>query len=161
MRSQAAAEKTLPPGHLTRYPALAAESTEADRVRHAPRHGRDATGGVEEGAEEALAMTTAVYSYWTGAIAATAATTARDDPAWAILAVLLVISALVGWAGSAMQRQWRLDKGDHGLPLLTHDAWGEPDLAPPSTSPEALAEVAELEAIWRQSERRGRSATSD
>ena len=88
---------------------------------------------------KALAMTTAVYSYWTGAIAATAATTARDDPAWAILAVLLVISALVGWAGSAMQRQWRLDKGDHGLPLLTHDAWGEPDLAPPSTSPEALA----------------------
>jgi hypothetical protein len=102
-------------------------------------------------------MTTAMYSYWAGTTAPTAAT---EDPAWAILAVLLVISALIGWAVSAVRRQWRLDKGDHGLPLLSSGAWGEPDLAPPSTSPEALAEVAELEALWLQSGRR-RSASSD
>jgi hypothetical protein len=32
-------------------------------------------------------------------------------------------------------------------------------LAAPSTSPEALAEVAELEALWRQSRRRRRAGT--
>jgi hypothetical protein len=106
-------------------------------------------------------MTTAVYSYWAGTRAATTSTAATEDPAWAILAVLLVISALIGWAVSAMQRQWRLDKGDQGLLLLSPGAWGEPDLAPPSTSPEALAEVAELEALWRQTGRRRRSASSD
>jgi hypothetical protein len=89
-------------------------------------------------------MTTAVYS------------------AWSILVVLLVISARVGWEVSgAVQRQWRLETGDQGLPSVSPDAWGEPDLAPPSTSPEALAQVAELEALWRQTGRRRRSASSD
>ena len=99
-----------------------------------------------------LAITAAVYSSWAGARTASGAPGAF---AWAILAVLLVISALGGWAVSAaIQRSWqRLDQGDHELPLLSPGAWGEPDLAPPSTSPEAMAEVAELEALWRQSRR--------
>ena len=89
-------------------------------------------------------MTTAVYS------------------AWSILVVLLVISARVGWEVSgAVQRQWRLETGDQGPPSVSPDVWGEPDLAPPSTSPEALAQVAELEALWRQTGRRRRSASSD
>jgi hypothetical protein len=46
------------------------------------------------------------------------------------------------------------------LPLISPGLWDEPDLAPPSTSPEALAEVAELEALWRQSGG-GRCAASD
>ena len=115
------------------------------------RSRRGATG-------EVLAITTAVYSSWAGARTANGAPGAF---AWAILAVLLVISALGGWAvAAAIQRSWRrLDQGDHELPLLSPGAWGEPDLAPPSTSPQALAEVAELEALWRQSRRRRRAGT--
>ena len=105
-----------------------------------------------------LAITTAVYSYWAGARTANGAPGAF---AWAVLAVLLVISAVGGWAvAAAMKRSWRRrDQGDHELWLLSPDVWGEPDLAPPSTSPEALAEVAELEALWRQSRRRRRAGT--
>ena len=105
-----------------------------------------------------LAITTAVYSSWAGARTANGAPGAF---AWAILAVLLVISALGGWAvAAAIQRSWRqLDQRDHELPLLSPGAWGEPDLAPPSTSPEALSEIAELDALWRQSRRRRRAGT--
>ena len=105
-------------------------------------------------------MTTAMYSYCAGARVAAGDTGATEDCAWAILAVFLASSALMGWAISATMRR-RLKKGDDGLPLLSPGAWGEPDLAPPSTAPEALAEVAELEALWRQSGRRRRSASSD
>ena len=120
-------------------------------------------GGVCRGATgEVLTMTTAVYSYWAGDRAAAGASGVAEDVAWSILVVLLVISARVGWVVSgAVQRQWRLETGDQGLPSVSPDAWGEPDLAPPSTSPEALAEVAELETLWRQSGRRRRSASSD
>lgn len=38
-------------------------------------------------------------------------------------------------------------------------ARGRAGLDPPSTSPEAWAEVAELEALWRQSRRRRRAGT--
>ena len=115
------------------------------------RSWRGATG-------EVLAITSVVYSSWAGA------RTANGPPgtvAWAILAVLLISSALGGWAvAAAIQRSWqRLDQGDHEGPLLSLGAWGEPDLAAPSTSPEALAEVAELEALWRQSRRRRRAGT--
>ena len=81
--------------------------------------------------------------------------------AWSILAVLIVASAVAGWAVSgAIQRRWRQERSDAGLPLDGPRAWGEPDLAPPSRSPEALAEVAELEALWRRSGHR-RRASSD
>jgi hypothetical protein len=75
--------------------------------------------------------------------------------AWSLWTVLIVISAVVGWVGSgAIQRQWRQD--DQRNPLIDLHAWGQPDLAPPLTSPEAQAEVAELESLWRQSRRRRR-----
>ena len=74
--------------------------------------------------------------------------------AWSIWAVLVLISAVVGWVSSGViQRQWRQEFGWDGS--LVH-AWGRPDLAAPSTSPEARAEVAELEALWRKSGRRRR-----
>jgi hypothetical protein len=77
--------------------------------------------------------------------------------AWSPWAVLVVISAVVGWVASgAIQQQWRQERGDQRTPLIGLHAWGKPDLAPPSTSPEARAEVAELEALWRQSRRRRR-----
>jgi hypothetical protein len=78
-----------------------------------------------------LAMTPAVYTYWAEA------TPATGEPgafAWALLAVLAVISAVGGSAASAvLQRSWRrLGQGDQGRPVLTPGAWGEPGLAPPS-----------------------------
>lgn len=77
--------------------------------------------------------------------------------AWTIWAVLVVVSAVVGWVGSnAVQRQWRQESGDQGTPSMDLHRWGPPDLAAPSTSPEARAEVAELEALWRQSRTRRR-----
>jgi hypothetical protein len=86
---------------------------ETSRHLHAvARSGRGATG-------EVLAITTAVYSHWAGARTANGA---PGTVAWAILAVLLVISAIGGWAVSA-------------------------------------AEVAELEALWRESRRRRRAGT--
>lgn len=98
-------------------------------------------------------MVTAVYSYWA---AAWAATWSPGAFAWSLLAVLLVLSALGGWAVSgAIQKRWRQE--DQGSPLIS--PWGDPDLAPPSTSADALAEVAELEALWRQSGRRGRASS--
>ena len=92
-------------------------------------------------------MPTAVYSDWAGT------KTPYEAPgavAWTLLAALVVMSALGGWAVSAaVQRRWRLEHGEQGLPLISPDAGGEPDLAPPSTSAEALAEVAQLEELWR------------
>jgi len=94
---------------------------------------------------------------------ATGATKATELVARVLLAVLLVASvALIVWAISlAMHGLRRLGKGDQELPLLSPGEWGDPDLAPPSTSPEALAEVAELKALWRLSGRRRRPASSD
>ena len=54
-------------------------------------------------------MPTAVYFYCAGT------RTPNEAPgavAWAILAALVVMSALGGWAGSAaIQRRWRLEQG--------------------------------------------------
>ena len=62
-----------------------------------------------------------------------------------LLAALVVLSALGGWAvAGAIKRQWRQEPTDQQLQLISPGAWGEPDLARPSVSPEALAEVAEL-----------------
>ncbi len=98
-------------------------------------------------------MTREAYVSWA---AAESGTWAPGTFAWSLLAVLLVLSALGGWAVSgALQRQWR--QGDQASPMTS--SWGEPDLAAPSTSADALAEVAELEALWRQSPRRGRASS--
>jgi hypothetical protein len=73
------------------------------------------------------------------------------------LAVLTVVSCvimLLGWffyLQTKPRRSRYVDGRLHGLP--SPGAWGEPDLAPPSQSPEALAEVAELESMWRRSSR--------
>ena len=65
--------------------------------------------------------------------------------AWWLLAVLVVISALGGSAASAaIRRRWREEQGDQGMPLISPGAWGRS----PSVSPEARAEVADLEALW-------------
>jgi hypothetical protein len=100
-----------------------------------------------------LAMTTAVYSYWAGARTANWAPGAF---VWAILAGLVVTSALGGWGiSAAIQRRWR--QGDEVMPFIS--AWGEPDLAPPTTSAEALAEVAQLEELWRLPAKRAVTGT--
>jgi hypothetical protein len=92
-------------------------------------------------------MTTAVYSYWAGT------RTPNEAPgafAWALLAALVVMSALGGWAVSAaIQRRWRREQGEQGPAVDQPWRMGEPGLAPPSTSAEALAEVAQLEELWR------------
>ena len=72
-----------------------------------------------------------------------------DEFAWWLLAVLVVLSALGGWTvAGAIKRQWRQEPTDQQLPLISPGAWSEPDLAPPSTSAAARAEVAGLEALW-------------
>jgi hypothetical protein len=78
-----------------------------------------------------------------------------------VFAVLIVLSAVGGWAVSgAIQRSWRrLDQSDQHLPLLTHFAWDEPDIGPPSVSPEARAEVTDLEALWSLPPHRASSGT--
>jgi hypothetical protein len=96
---------------------------------------------------EVLAMPTAVYSEWAGT------RTPNEAPgavAWVLLVALVVMSALGGWAVSAaIQRRWRLEQGEQGPAVDQPWRMGEPGLAPPSTSAEALAEVAQLEELWR------------
>jgi hypothetical protein len=68
-----------------------------------------------------------------------------------VLTVLACMAMLLGWffyLDSKLRRSQSADGRPHGLPLTRPGAWGEPDLAPPSTSPVALTEVAELEALW-------------
>ena len=80
--------------------------------------------------------------------------------AWLLLAVLLVPSALGGWAvAGAIKRQWRQEPTDQQLPLISPGAWGETDLAPPSKSADALAEVQQLEELWRLPAKRATSGT--
>lgn len=98
-------------------------------------------------------MTLVSHSFWV------AATTAEAPGvfAWTVLAVLFVLSGLGGWAVSdVLKKQWRQD----GRRSPMTSAVTEPDLKVPSTSPEALSEVVELEILWRRSGRR-RRASSD
>jgi hypothetical protein len=107
-------------------------------------------------------MTTALYSFWAGSRTAHAAT---GGFSWVFLALFVAFGGL--WGSVIRHVIWHAIKTDRGseraeqrLPLLSPGSWGEPDLAPPSQSCKALAEVAELEALWRQPRRR-RRASSD
>ena len=104
-------------------------------------------------------MTTVVYSFWAGSRTAHGATGGFSS--WVFLALFVAFGGLWGsviWHAITTERD--SERAEQGPPLLSPGAWGEPDLAPPSQSPEALAEVAELEALWRQPRHR-RRASSD
>jgi hypothetical protein len=103
-------------------------------------------------------MTTAVYSFWAGSRTAHATT---GGFSWVFLALFVAVGGLWGsviW--HAIKTERGSERGDQGRPSLSPGSRGEPDMAPPSQSPEALAEVAELEALWRQPRHR-RKASSD
>jgi hypothetical protein len=102
-------------------------------------------------------MPTAVYSDWAGTRTPNAAPGAV---AWVLLVALVVMSALGGWAVSAaIQRRWRREQGEQGPAVDQPWRMGEPGLAPPSTSAEALAEVAQLEKLWRLPAKRAITGT--
>jgi hypothetical protein len=103
-----------------------------------------------------LAMTTVIYACC-GAVRNTQSA-GTDWVVSALVAGVVVLWVSVGW--HAVKEVRRRKSGDQSLLSVGPGAWGEPDLARPSTSPEALAEVAELEAMWRQPVRR-RRASSD
>ena len=68
-----------------------------------------------------------------------------------ILTVIGCLAMLLGWflyLGSKLRHGRKVDERVHDVGLTRREAWGEPDLTPPSTSAAARAEVAELEALW-------------
>ena len=85
---------------------------------------------------------------------------ATSDLSWSLFVLFVAIGGLWGWVARHAIKAMRSKHGDRKLPFLSPGAWGEPDLAAPSRSPEALAEVAELEALWRQP-RPHRTTSSD
>jgi hypothetical protein len=101
--------------------------------------------------------TAAVYSCWAAVRTGPEAT---NDLSWSFFVLFLAIGGFWGWVTWHAIKAMRSKRRDGGLPLLSHRSWGEPDLAAPSRSPEALAEVAELEALWRQPRPR-RTTSSD
>jgi hypothetical protein len=69
----------------------------------------------------------------------------------ALLTMIGCVAMLLGWfffLQTKLRRSRDLDDRLHGLPPISPGAWGEPDLAPPSTSAVARAEVTQLEALW-------------
>ncbi len=83
------------------------------------------------------------------------------DFALAFLTVLAALALLWGWFTwlSTMATQRDTDGGPDAaeVPVIGPGTWGEPDLAPPSTSASARAETAELEALWELPPRRADS----
>lgn len=74
------------------------------------------------------------------------------DVALALITLVGTAALLWGWfvwiAGRAMQAGTEHVPGVPPLPSISSDGRGEPDLPPPSTSPTARAEIAELETLW-------------
>ena len=104
-----------------------------------------------------LAMTTVIYACC-GAVRTTQP--AGTDMSWAALALIAGVVVLWGSLGWHALKEWRKsESSEQRLLTVSHETCGEPDLAHPSTSPEALAEVAELEAMWRQPGRRPRASS--
>jgi hypothetical protein len=80
----------------------------------------------------------------------------------ALLTMIGCVAMLLGWfffLQTKLRRSRDLDGRLHGLPLISPGAWGEPDLAPPSTSAVARAEVVELEALWSLPPHRANAGT--
>ena len=68
-----------------------------------------------------------------------------------ILTVIGCLAMLLGWffyLGSKLRHSRKVDEQVDDVRLTRPQAWGEPDLTPPSTSVAAQAEVADLEALW-------------
>jgi hypothetical protein len=136
---------------------LAVKPSRADRVDHAPPGRAHQSGGRSrrEAIGVVLAMTTAIYACCEAV--RTMQPTGTDWVVFALIAGVVVLWGSVGWHAVKEGRQ-RTSSDQRSL-SVGHEAWGEPDLARPSTSPKALAEVAELEAMWRQSGRRRRASS--
>jgi hypothetical protein len=69
----------------------------------------------------------------------------------AVLTMVGCVIMLLGWffyLQTKLRRSPTLDRQLDGPPLISPGTWGEPDLAPPSTSAAARAEVVELDAVW-------------
>ena len=69
----------------------------------------------------------------------------------AVLTMVGCVIMLLGWffyLSTKLRRSSTLDGQPHGPPLISPGTWGEPDLAPPSTSAAARAEVVALDAVW-------------
>jgi hypothetical protein len=80
----------------------------------------------------------------------------------AILKVIGCLIMLLGWffyLETKLRRYRNLDGRLRGLPLISPGAWGEPDLAPPSTSAAARSEVAQLEELWTMPPHRASTGT--
>ncbi len=105
-----------------------------------------------------LGMTTAVV--YSCCAAVRTGREATSDFSWSFFVVFVVIGGFWGWVAWHASKAMRSKRSVGGLPLLSPGSWGEPDLAAPSRSPEALAEVADLEAVWRRPRPR-RTTSSD
>jgi hypothetical protein len=105
-----------------------------------------------------LGMTTAVV--YSCCAAVRTGSEATSDFSWSFFVLFVVIGGFWGWVAWHAIKAMRSKRSAGGLPLLSPGSWGEPDLAAPSRSPEALAEVAELEALWRRPRPR-RTTSSD
>jgi hypothetical protein len=141
-----------------RHDALASESSCADRAGHASPSPEDKPGG-RSGREAilgvVLAMTTVIYACC-GAVR----TTQSSGTEWVVFALVAGVVVLWGSVGWHALREGRTRSAyDQRLFSVGSEAWGEADLARPSMSPEALAEVAELEALWRMSGPRRRASS--
>ena len=101
-----------------------------------------------------LAMTTVIYACC-GAVR----TTQPSGTEWVVFALVAGVVALWGSVGWHALKEGRTRSAGDQRFSVGSEAWGEPDLARPSMSPEALTEVAELEALWRMSGRRRRASS--
>lgn len=74
------------------------------------------------------------------------------------LTVVGCLMILSGWFLGSRRGLRRSPTADEwpgeGLPLVSPGPWGEPDLAPSSTSAAARAKAAQLEELWRLPARR-------
>ena len=73
--------------------------------------------------------------------------------ALALLTMIGCLAMLLGWF-LWIETKLRQSTAAKKRPSIKPEAWGEPDLAPPSTSARAETEIAQLEQLWRLPARR-------